>query len=81
MTLHSSLNVVSSAPHAHPDVPVDGNAESMIAVSPFASYKGPPFARVASDSLDAYHSEESDEGECISSRSTSMQVCTWAAAP
>ena len=72
VTLHSSLNVIGSAPHAQPAVPVDGNAESAIAVSPFASYKGPPFAHA--DGVDTYHSDESDEGECVSSRSASLQV-------
>lgn len=74
LTLHSSLNVISSAPHVHADVPVDGNAECVTAVSPFASYKGPPFASLPDNGFESYHSDEEDEGECVTSRSQSLQV-------
>lgn len=74
-TLHSSLNLISSAPHVHPDVPVDGIPA---AVSPFASFQGAPFDGAAGSrregGWEGYHSDESDEGECISSRSGSLRV-------
>lgn len=73
-SLHSSLNVISSAAHGHADMPLDGNAESVIAKSPFASYTGPAFGRAEPDGIAGYRSDSSDEGECGSSRSGSMQV-------